>query len=99
MPKIGASVESDPSMSPTIAGWTRWSRKAFPGWAAQPGLRTVEETVRDALASIFSTASGLVVAGRTDTGVHALANVASFDVRGGPPTEHAAEVLNTALPD
>ena len=25
--KIGASVESEPSISPTIAGWTRWSRK------------------------------------------------------------------------
>src|SRR4029077_14746057 len=72
---------------------------AFRGWAAEPGLRTVEETGRDALASIFSTASVLVVAGRTDTGVHALANVTSVDVRGGPPTEHAAEVLNTALPD
>ena len=26
MPKIGASVDSDPSMSPTMAGCTRWSR-------------------------------------------------------------------------
>jgi tRNA U38,U39,U40 pseudouridine synthase TruA len=31
------------------------------------------------------------VAGRTDTGVHALANVASVDVGGGPPVERAAE--------
>jgi tRNA pseudouridine38-40 synthase len=39
------------------------------------------------------------VAGRTDTGVHALAQVASVDVEGGPPTERAAEALNAELPD
>ena len=37
--------------------------------------------------------------GRTDTGVHALANVVSVDVAGGPPPERAAEALNTVLPD
>jgi tRNA pseudouridine38-40 synthase len=42
---------------------------------------------------------GLAVAGRTDTGVHALGNVVSVDVSGGPPVERAAEALNTALPD
>jgi tRNA pseudouridine38-40 synthase len=41
---------------------------------------------------------GLAVAGRTDTGVHALGNVVSVDVSGGPPVERAAEALNTALP-
>jgi tRNA pseudouridine38-40 synthase len=71
----------------------------FRGWAAQPGLRTVEGTLREALAATFGQASGLAVAGRTDTGVHALANVASVDVSGGPPVDRAAEALNTALPD
>lgn len=71
----------------------------FRGWAAQPGLRTVEATVRDALGVVFHRSSGLTVAGRTDTGVHALAQVASADVEGGPPVERAAEALNSALPD
>jgi tRNA pseudouridine38-40 synthase len=71
----------------------------FRGWAMQPGLRTVESVVRDALGATFAGTSGLVVAGRTDTGVHALANVASVDVDGGPPLERAAEALNTALPE
>jgi len=72
---------------------------AYRGWAAQPGLRTIEGVVRDALDAIFPAWSGLAVAGRTDTGVHALGNVASVDVEDGPPLDRAAEALNTALPD
>ena len=72
---------------------------AFRGWAAQPGLRTVEGTLREALERVFSGWSSLAVAGRTDTGVHALANVASVEVDGGPQVERIAEALNTSLPD
>ncbi|HZS24017.1 MAG TPA: tRNA pseudouridine(38-40) synthase TruA [Gaiellaceae bacterium] len=71
----------------------------FRGWAAQPGLPTVEAALRDALADTFASAAGLAVAGRTDTGVHALANVVSVDVEGGPSPERAAQALNTRLPD
>lgn len=71
----------------------------FSGWAAQPGFRTVESVLRDALAAAFPSYSGLVVAGRTDTGVHALANVAGVDVEGGAPLERVPEALNAALPE
>ena len=71
----------------------------FRGWAAQPSLRTVEGVVRDALGWVYGSWEKLVVAGRTDTGVHALGQVASVDVEGGPPVERAALALNTALPD
>src|SRR5436190_5422285 len=71
----------------------------FRGWAAQPGLRTVEGALRDALGKLFASVDGLAVAGRTDAGVHALANVATVDVDGGPPSERTAEALNTLLPD
>ena len=71
----------------------------FSGWAAQPGLRTVQGVVREALGTLFRSADNLAVAGRTDAGVHALGQVASMDVEGGPPVERAAEALNTALPD
>jgi len=71
----------------------------FRGWAAQPGLRTVEGTLREALERAFPSWSELAVAGRTDTGVHALANVASVDVEGGPPPDRAREALNAELPD
>jgi tRNA pseudouridine38-40 synthase len=71
----------------------------FRGWAAQPGLRTVESALREALDAVYPSWSGLGVAGRTDTGVHALGQVASLDADGGPPLERAAEALNAALPD
>jgi tRNA pseudouridine38-40 synthase len=71
----------------------------FRGWAAQPGKPTVEAALRKALAATFATYGDLAVAGRTDSGVHALAQVASATVDGGPPAARAAEALNTRLPD
>ena len=70
----------------------------FHGWARQPGLRTVEGVLNEALDRVFPSWQGLAVAGRTDAGVHALAQVASVEVEGGPPPEHAAEALNAVLP-
>jgi tRNA pseudouridine38-40 synthase len=72
---------------------------AFNGWARQPGRRTVEGVVRDALNVIYPGGwDALAVAGRTDTGVHATGQVASVVVSGGAPAARAAEALNTALP-
>ena len=71
----------------------------FRGWARQPGLRTVEGVVREALGAVFPSWKELAVAGRTDAGVHATGQVASVDVTGGPPPERAAEALNAVLPD
>jgi tRNA pseudouridine38-40 synthase len=72
---------------------------AFSGWARQPGLRTVEGILRDALDAVYPRWDGLAVAGRTDTGVHATGQVASLEAEGGPPPERAAEALNSALPE
>ena len=71
----------------------------FHGWAVQPGLRTVEGVLREGIAAVFPGFEALAVAGRTDTGVHALANVVSIDVDGGPPAERTAEAVNASLPD
>jgi len=71
----------------------------FRGWAAQPRLRTVEGELRSLLDRVFPRWSELAVAGRTDAGVHALGNVVSVEVDGGPPPERAAEALNAVLPD
>ncbi len=70
----------------------------FRGWARQPEERTVEAEVRRALGELYGSMEGLAVAGRTDSGVHAIANVVSVDVEGGPPPERAADALNAVLP-
>ena len=71
----------------------------FAGWAGQPGLRTVEGVVREALDLVFPHRGSLAVAGRTDAGVHARGQVVSVTVEGGPPAERAAVALNARLPD
>lgn len=53
---------------------------AYHGWAAQPGLRTVEGTLREGLATLFRREVPLVVAGRTDAGVHARGQVVHLDL-------------------
>jgi len=55
----------------------------FRGWARQPGLRTVQGTVEAALARIVGSDVQLVVAGRTDAGVHAADQVAHVDLDDG----------------
>ncbi len=52
----------------------------FRGWARQPGLRTVQGTVEAAIARILGGDPRLVVAGRTDAGVHAAGQVAHLDL-------------------
>jgi tRNA pseudouridine38-40 synthase len=71
---------------------------AFHGWARQPGLRTVEGVLSEALGASYAEIGPLRVAGRTDTGVHALGQVASVQVEGGPPADAAARALDAVLP-
>lgn len=52
----------------------------FRGWAKQPGLRTVQGTLEAALTRIVGSEAQLVVAGRTDAGVHAADQVAHVDL-------------------
>ena len=72
---------------------------AFHGWARQLGLRTVEGVVRDGLDTTFPSWQRLAVAGRTDAGVHAVGQVATVEVEGGPPPDRVAEALSAVLPE
>ncbi|HVF77496.1 MAG TPA: tRNA pseudouridine(38-40) synthase TruA [Solirubrobacteraceae bacterium] len=65
----------------------------FAGWATQPGQRTVQEEVEKALSMILRDDVPLTVAGRTDRGVHAWAQVCSFDHEAVDPAR-----LNALLP-
>jgi tRNA pseudouridine38-40 synthase len=67
----------------------------FQGWAMQPGMRTVEQALRDAFVRLGrDPVPTLTVAGRTDSGVHARRQVVSYP---GDPLE--VEALNAVLPD
>src|SRR5262245_6038209 len=57
----------------------------FAGWATQPGMRTVQGELEGALRKIVGEPAPLTVAGRTDAGVHAWAQVASFGLDGDAP--------------
>ena len=65
----------------------------FAGWARQPGLRTVQAVLEEAIAAARVEPTSLTVAGRTDAGVHARGQVASHP--GGPAP---AGELNARLP-
>ena len=52
----------------------------FHGWAAQPGLRTVQGEIEGALSAVLRGSVTLTVAGRTDAGVHARGQVAHVDI-------------------
>ncbi len=65
----------------------------FAGWARQPGQRTVQEEVEKALSAILREEVPLVVAGRTDRGVHAWGQVCSYEHEAVDPQR-----LNALLP-
>jgi tRNA pseudouridine38-40 synthase len=68
---------------------------AFAGWARQPGQRTVQEEVEQALCVVLrEEAVALTVAGRTDAGVHAWRQVCSYEHEAVGPLR-----LNALLPD
>ncbi len=73
---------------------------AFHGWARQPGLRTVQGEIETALGRLLlaDPAPGLIVAGRTDAGVHAAGQVAHVDLPGDTDLGAVARRLVRLLP-
>ncbi len=61
------------------AGLVEYDGTGFAGWAVQPGFRTVEGTLAEALGIVLRQPGRLTVAGRTDAGVHASGQVVSFE--------------------
>lgn len=72
----------------------------FHGWAAQPGLRTVQGELSSALATVLRTPSVEVVcAGRTDAGVHARGQVAHVDLDAAAPESLRRRLNGVLAPD
>jgi tRNA pseudouridine38-40 synthase len=72
----------------------------FHGWQRQPNHRSVQGDIEDAISSIMKKKVVVHGAGRTDSGVHAAAQVAHFELVNSPiPPDHWAKVLNSYLAD
>jgi tRNA pseudouridine38-40 synthase len=88
-----------PPLNPVLRLDIEYDGAAFYGWAAQPGLRTIESVLTEALQVFWPHCGRPVVAGRTDTGVHASAQVVSVEgTSGGPEIARLAAALNAHLP-
>jgi tRNA pseudouridine38-40 synthase len=70
----------------------------FQGWQVQPGLPTIQGELRAALGRVTGETPLPQGSGRTDAGVHALAQVASFALRAPIPPENLRRALNRTLP-
>ena len=70
----------------------------FRGWQVQPGEPTIQGELQKALGRIVGESPLPQGSGRTDAGVHALAQVASFAIQAGIPAENLLRALNRTLP-
>ena len=71
----------------------------FHGWQRQPKHRTVQEEIETTLEAVLGFPVRIYAAGRTDSGVHAAAQVAHFDAPAHIPAHRWAAILNARLPD
>jgi tRNA pseudouridine38-40 synthase len=77
----------------------QYDGRAFHGWQTQPGLRTVQSTVEEALAEIYGGEVRVHGAGRTDAGVHARGQVAHFHALARHTPLTIRKALNAKLPE
>lgn len=71
----------------------------FYGWQRQLHHRTVQEEIEKVISAVEQRPVTLHGAGRTDTGVHAAAQVAHFDVTSSIPAHRWVDVVNSRLPE
>ncbi|MEI9815232.1 MAG: tRNA pseudouridine(38-40) synthase TruA [Acidobacteriota bacterium] len=70
----------------------------YHGWQVQPGLATIQAAVQSVLSELEGAAVGVDASGRTDAGVHALAQVAAFSIANPIPIDNLMRVMNRRLP-
>ena len=72
---------------------------AYHGWQVQPGVVTIESKLNECLADLLREDIQVIGASRTDSGVHALGNIAVFDTHARMPAEKISYALNQRLPE
>lgn len=83
---------------PRFAACIAYDGTAFAGWQTQPGGRTVQDALEAALAAVAAAPVATVCAGRTDAGVHAIAQVVHFDTEAERPLRSWVRGVNAHLP-
>lgn len=83
-----------------IAILIQYDGSSYHGWQFQPEHETVQGVIESALHKLYGVSIGILGSGRTDSGVHALGQVAHFDVeQSAVPPENIWMALNQRLPD
>ncbi|WP_366945134.1 tRNA pseudouridine(38-40) synthase TruA [Desulfoluna sp.] len=70
----------------------------YAGWQIQPDQPTVQQTIQEALSRMVTRPVTVIASGRTDAGVHAVAQVAHFKTKTAIPAEKFQDALNRMLP-
>jgi tRNA pseudouridine38-40 synthase len=70
----------------------------FHGWQVQPGLSTIQGTLEEVISGIEGKHVDVIGSGRTDAGVHALAQVAAVDIENPIPADNFRRAVNRLLP-
>src|SRR5882757_11531197 len=70
----------------------------FNGWQVQPGLPTIQGTLEQIIGGMEKKPVHVAGSGRTDAGVHALAQVAAFTIENPIPLENLVRAVNRLLP-
>ena len=85
------------AMEQTLKATVRYDGTDFAGWQVQPGQRTVQGVIEDALATMAGQPVRIAGAGRTDSGVHALGQVFSCRWSGAKSVEELRRSLSQLL--
>ncbi|MEA5510950.1 tRNA pseudouridine(38-40) synthase TruA [Crocosphaera sp. UHCC 0190] len=93
------SVGQQTSTSKRVALVIQYLGTRFHGWQRQTNHRTVQEEIENSIAQVLDYPVAIHGAGRTDTGVHAAAQVAHFDYVSSIPPARWANILNSRLPE
>ncbi len=101
------TLQADPDLTPSLAAspvsrrialGIAYNGKPYLGWQTQPGGRTVQDTLEKALAAFTCQATPTICAGRTDTGVHARAQVVHINTAIDRRMESWVRGVNAHLP-